>query len=324
MVVETLLQAVTDALRTEMEADDRVVLLGEDVGRDGGVFRATEGLIDAFGAGRVMDAPLNEAGIIGVATGMAMYGMRPVAEIQFMDFIYPGFDQIVSEASKIRYRSGGTYSVPMVIRTPYGGGIKGGIYHSQSTEAYFTHTPGVKVVSPSTPYDAKGLLIASMRDPDVVLFLEPKRIYRSFKEEVPEGHYTVPLGKAKTVREGKDVTLVSYGASVHTCIRAAEEASKEGISAEVVDLRTLVPVDIEALLASVNKTGRLIVVNEANKTGSFAGEISALVAERAIDILRAPIYRVSGFDVPFSYTWENVFMPDAARVLEYIRKSVNY
>ena len=324
MVAETLLQAVNDALRTEMEADDRVVLIGEDVGKDGGVFRATEGLINTFGPERVMDAPLNEAGIIGVATGMAMYGMRPVAEIQFMDFIYPGFDQIVSEASKIRYRSGGTYTVPMVIRTPYGGGIKGGIYHSQSTEAYFAHLPGVKVVSPSTPYDAKGLLIASIRDPDVVIFLEPKRVYRSFREEVPEGDYTVPLGKAKTARKGKDVTLVSYGASVHTCIQAAEEASREGISAEVIDLRTLLPIDIETLLASVNRTGRLIVVNEANKFGSFAGEISALVAERAIDVLSAPIYRISGFDTPFSYTWESVFMPDAAKVLEYIRKAVNY
>ncbi len=324
MVVETLLQAVTDGLRTEMAADDRVVMIGEDIGRDGGVFRATEGLIDTFGPERIMDAPLNEAGIIGVATGMALYGMRPVAEIQFMDFIYPGFDQIVSEASKIRYRSGGTYSVPLVIRTPYGGGIKGGIYHSQSTEAFFTHMPGVKVVSPSTPYDAKGLLIASIRDPDVVLFLEPKRIYRSFKEEVPEGDYTVPIGKAKTVRNGKDVTVVSYGASVHTCMEAAEAASKEGISAEVIDLRTLLPVDIESLLASVNKTGRLIIVNEASKYGSFAGEISALVAERAIDVLNAPIYRVSGFDAPFSYTWESVYMPDAVRVLDYIRKSVNY
>ncbi len=324
MPAETLLQAVNDALRTEMAADDRVVLLGEDVGRDGGVFRATEGLIDEFGPERVMDAPLNEGGIIGVATGMAMYGLRPVAEIQFMDFIYPGFDQIVSEASKIRYRSGGTYSVPMVIRTPYGGGIKGGIYHSQSSEAYFTHMPGVKVVSPSTPHDAKGLLIASIRDPDVVLFLEPKRIYRSFREEVPDGDYTVPLGKARIAREGKDITLVSYGASVHTCIQAAEEASKEGISAEVIDLRTLVPLDIETLLASVKKTGRLVVVNEASKFGSFAAEVSALIAERAIDVLNAPIYRVSGFDAPFSYTWESICIPDTVRVLDCVRKSVNY
>ncbi len=324
MPAETLLRAVNDALRTEMAADDRVVLLGEDVGKDGGVFRATEGLIDEFGPERVMDAPLNEGGIIGVATGMAMYGLRPVAEIQFMDFIYPGFDQIVSEASKIRYRSGGTYSVPMVIRTPYGGGIKGGIYHSQSSEAYFTHMPGVKVVSPSTPHDAKGLLIASIRDPDVVLFLEPKRIYRSFREEVPDGDYTVPLGKARIAREGKDITLVSYGASVHTCIQAAEEASKEDISAEVIDLRTLVPLDIETLLASVKKTGRLVVVNEASKFGSFAAEVSALIAERAIDVLNAPIYRVSGFDAPFSYTWESVCIPDTVKVLDCVRKSVNY
>ena len=324
MTSETLLQAVTDAMRTEMDRDEDVVVLGEDVGRDGGVFRATEGLLKQFGPSRVMDTPLNESGILGVAAGMAMYGLRPVAEIQFMDFIYPGFDQIVSEISKIRYRSGGTFSVPMVIRTPYGGGIKGGLYHSQSTEAFFTHLPGLKVVTPATPYDAKGLLIASIRDPDPVLFLEPKKIYRSFKEEVPEGDYTVDIGKAKISRKGSDVTIVSYGASLHASLQAAALAEKEGISVEVIDLRTLVPVDVQTVVESVRRTGRLIIVNEATKFSSFAAEISALVAERAIDSLSAPIFRVSGFDTPFNYTWESIYLPDAERILEYIRKSAVY
>ena len=324
MTSETLLQAVTDAMRTEMDRDEDVVLLGEDVGRDGGVFRATEGLLKQFGPSRVMDTPLNESGILGVAAGMAMYGLRPVAEIQFMDFIYPGFDQIVSEISKIRYRSGGTFSVPMVIRTPYGGGIKGGLYHSQSTEAFFTHLPGLKVVTPATPYDAKGLLIASIRDPDPVLFLEPKKIYRSFKEEVPDGDYTVHIGKAKISRKGSDVTIVSYGASLHASLQAAALAEKEGISVEVIDLRTLVPVDVQTVVESVRRTGRLIIVNEATKFSSFAAEISALVAERAIDSLSAPIFRVSGFDTPFNYTWESIYLPDAERILEYIRKSAVY
>ena len=324
MAVRTLLQAVTNAMMTEMENDDRVVIIGEDVGRDGGVFRATEGLFDRFGGERVMDAPLNESGIVGVAAGMAFYGLRPIAEIQFMDFIYPAFDQIVSEIAKIRYRSGGTYSVPLVIRTPYGGGIKGGLYHSQSSEAYFAHTSGLKVVTPSTPYDAKGLLIASIRDEDPVVFLEPKRIYRAVKEEVPDGAYTVPVGKARIAREGKDVSIITYGASVHTSLQAAELASAEGISVEVVDLRTLSPVDVEAILKSVGKTGRAIVVNEAPKFGSFAAEISALIAEKAIDSLSAPILRVSGFDTPFTYIWESVYLPDAQRVLSHIEKSVAY
>lgn len=324
MAVRTMLQAVTDAMRTEMESDDRVVIIGEDVGRDGGVFRATEGLFDRFGRERVMDAPLNESGIVGVATGMAMYGLRPIAEIQFMDFIYPAFDQIVSEVSKIRYRSGGTYTVPMVIRTPYGGGIKGGLYHSQSSEAYFTHTAGLKVVTPSTPYDAKGLLISSIRDEDPVIFLEPKRVYRTVKEEVPDGAYTVPIGKAAVAREGKDVTLLTYGSSVHLCLQAAEMAAGDGISVEVVDLRTLSPIDIETVIASVEKTGRVIVVNEAPKFCSFAAEVSALIAEKAIDSLDAPILRVSGFDTPFTYIWENAYLPDPTRILSYIGRSVGY
>lgn len=324
MTVRTLLQSVTDAMKTEMELDDRVVIIGEDVGRDGGVFRATEGLHAMFGGERVMDTPLNESGIIGTATGMALYGMRPIAEIQFMDFIYPAFDQIVSELAKISYRSGGTYTAPVVIRTPYGGGIKGGLYHSQSSEVYFAHTSGLKVVTPSTPYDAKGLLIASIRDEDPVVFLEPKRIYRSVKQEVPDGAYTVPIGKARIALEGKDVSVITYGASVHTCLEAAAMVSREGISAEVVDLRTLSPLDIETVLKSVEKTGRAVVANEAPKFCGFGAEVAALIAEKAIDSLRAPILRVSGFDTPFTYTWENVYLPDAERVAGYIRRSVSY
>ncbi len=324
MAVRTLLQSVNDAMRVEMEEDERVVIIGEDVGRDGGVFRATEGLIDKFGPGRVMDAPLNESGIIGTATGMAMYGLRPIAEIQFMDFIYPAFDQIVSELSKIRYRSGATYTAPLVIRTPYGGGIKGGLYHSQSSEAYFTHTSGLKVVTPSNPGDAKGLLIAAIRDDDPVIFLEPKRIYRTVKGEVPDGAYTVPIGKASIVREGEDVTLISYGASVHTCLKAADEAASKGISAEVVDLRTLSPVDADTVISSVEKTGRAVIVNEAPKFCSYAAEIAAIIAEKAVDSLSAPVLRVSGFDTPFTYTWENVYLPDAERIMSYISRSVAY
>lgn len=324
MTERTLLQAVNDAMMVEMARDEHVVVLGEDVGRDGGVFRATEGLFQKFGAERVIDTPLNESGIVGVAAGMAMYGLRPIAEIQFMDFIYPAFDQIVSEVSKIRYRSGGTFTAPLVIRTPYGGGIKGGIYHSQSTEAFFTHLPGIKVVTPSTPYDAKGLLIASIRDPDPVLFLEPKRIYRSSKEEVPDADYVVPLGKARLAREGKDITLISYGASVSVCMEASSLAEKEGISCEVLDIRTLSPVDAETVISSVRRTGRPIIVNEAPKFGSFASEIAALIAEKAVDSLLCPVFRVSGFDTPFNYVWENVYLPDTARVLEYVRRAAAY
>ncbi len=324
MTVRTLLQSVTDAMKTEMENDERVVVLGEDVGRDGGVFRATEGLLDRFGVERVMDTPLNESGIIGVATGMALYGLRPIAEIQFMDFIYPAFDQIVSELSKIRYRSGGTYTAPVVVRTPFGGGIKGGLYHSQSSEAYFAHTAGLKVVAPSTPYDAKGLLISSIRDEDPVIFLEPKRLYRTVREEVPDGAYTVPIGKAKIAREGKDVSLISYGAMVRTCLEAAEAAAKNGISVEVIDLRTLSPLDIETIISSVQKTGRAVIANEAPKFGSFAAEVAALIAEKAIDSLGAPVLRVSGLDTPVTYIWESAYIPDVQRVLSYINRSVSY
>ena len=316
----TIVKAVNTALREEMARDDRVVVLGEDVGRNGGVFRCTEGLLDAF-PGRVFDTPLAENGIIGAAIGMALYGLRPVPEIQFMDFIYPAFDQIVSEAAKMRYRSGGQYTVPMTIRTPYGGGIKGGHYHSQSSEAYFCHTPGLKVVTPSTPYDTKGLLLSSIRDPDPVLFLEPKKLYRAIKEEVPEGDYTVPLGKARVRREGKDLSIFAWGDMVNVSLEAAERAAKEkNLEVEVVDLRTLVPLDTPAILESVKKTGRAVIVYEAPRTGGFGAEVSAILAEKAIEYLRGPIVRVTGFNTPFPYTLEDVYMPNPDRVLAGIDK----
>lgn len=315
----TMVQAINNALREEMRRDDRVVILGEDVGRNGGVFRCTEGLIDEF-PDRVFDTPLAESGIIGSAIGMALYGLRPVPEIQFMDFIYPAFDQIVSEAAKMRYRSGGQYTVPMTIRTPYGGGIRGGHYHSQSSEAYFCHTPGLKVIVPSTPGDAKGLLTSSIRDPDPVLFLEPKKLYRAFREEVPEGEHTVPIGKALVRRAGKDVSLFAWGYMAQVCLEAAQKAAEKGVEAEVVDLRSLVPLDVDAVLDSVKKTGRAVVVYEAPRTGGYGGEISALLAERAIEYLRGPIVRVAGFDTPFPYALEDVYMPNADRVLAGIDK----
>ncbi|HEY7587746.1 MAG TPA: alpha-ketoacid dehydrogenase subunit beta [Thermoplasmata archaeon] len=314
MTQMTMVQAINSALREEMRRDERVVILGEDVGRNGGVFRCTEGLVDEF-PDRVFDTPLAEGGIIGTAIGMALYGLRPVPEIQFLDFIYPAFDQIVSEAAKIRYRSGGQYTVPMTIRAPSGGGIRGGHYHSQSSEAYFCHTPGLKVVTPSTPSDAKGLLIASIRDPDPVLFLEPKKLYRAFREEVPEGDRMIPLGSAATRRAGKDVSVFAWGSMVPVCLDAAKRAAEKGVEVEVLDLRTLVPLDISAVLATAKKTGRAVVVHEAPRTGGYGAEISALVAEKAIDSLRAPIVRVAGFDTPFPYALEDVYMPNADRVL---------
>tara|TARA_R110002072_G_scaffold1287_3_gene10433 strand:+ start:2285 stop:3265 length:981 start_codon:yes stop_codon:yes gene_type:complete len=324
MSTMTLIQAITSALRDEMRRNDDICILGEDVGRNGGVFRATDGLQAEFGEDRVMDTPLCESGIIGAAIGMALYGMRPVPEIQFLDFIYPAFDQIVSELAKMRYRSGGEYSAPVVIRTPYGGGIKGGHYHSQSTEAYFTHTAGLKVVIPSNPYDAKGLLLTCLRQDDPVLFLEPKALYRKSKGDVPEIDYTVPLGQAATRREGSEITLVAWGAMVPVCVEAAERAEDDGISCEVLDLRTLVPLDEEALLNSVKKTGRMIVVHEAQRTSGFGGELAAIVAEKALEYLEAPIKRVTGFDTPFPYTLEDVYMPDVERVLRAVLETSRY
>jgi 2-oxoisovalerate dehydrogenase E1 component beta subunit len=319
-----LIQAVNSALHFEMAQDDRVLCLGEDIGKKGGVFGATEGLWKEFGEDRVLNTPLAESGIIGAAIGMAIYGLRPIPEIQFLDFIYPAFDQIVSEAAKFRYRSGGQFTVPMVIRSPYGGGIKGGHYHSQSSEAYFCHTPGLKVVIPATPEDAKGLLLSSIRDEDPVMFLEPKKIYRAVKGEVPDGDFTVPLGKARVANEGSDITLIGWGAMTHVCLDAAKQCKEQNVSAEVIDLRSLVPLDVETILASVAKTGRVVIVYEAPKTGGFGGEISALIAERAIEYLEAPIIRVAGFDTPFPYTLENVYMPDTFRVMKAIKRALKF
>jgi pyruvate dehydrogenase E1 component beta subunit len=312
----TLVQAVNDALKTAMRNDPDVVVFGEDVGPKGGVFLATEGLTKEFGANRCFDTPLSEDGIVGAAIGMAVNGLKPVAEIQFQDFIFPAFDQIVSEAAKLRYRSGGQYSAPLVIRTPYGGGIRGGLYHSQSGEAYFCHTPGLKVVIPSTPHDAKGLLIASIDDPDPVIFLEPKALYRSTKGEVPEGKYSVPLSTLRTVREGKDVTVFCYGAMVPVSQKAAEQAAAKGIEAIVVDLRTLLPLDEDGVIEAAKKTGRVVVVHEAPRFCGLGGEISALIAENAIEYMEAPIARVTGFDTPFPNTLEHHYLPDDRRVLD--------
>ena len=321
MTTKTLIEAVNDALHTEMENDDRVVVFGEDVGRKGGVFLATVGLQEKFGEERCFDTPLSECGIIGTAVGMSLYGVRPVAEIQFLDFIYPGFDQIVSEAAKMRYRTGGEYTCPMVIRSPYGGGIRGGHYHSQSSEAYFCHTPGLKVVIPSTPADTKGLLISAIRDEDPVLFLEPKRIYRSAKGEVPDGEHVVPIGTGRVVREGTDITVVAYGAMVSVCEKAADAAQQQGRSVEIIDPRTLVPLDERIILDSVRKTGRCVVVYEAPKTCGYGAEIAAIIAEKALEYLEGPIVRVAGFDTPFPYALENLYLPDTRRVLRGIEKT---
>jgi 2-oxoisovalerate dehydrogenase E1 component beta subunit len=317
-------QALNLALREEMARDERVVVLGEDVGKRGGVFLITEGLYELFGPERVIDTPLSEAAIIGVAAGMAMNGLRPVAEIQFADFIFGGFDQIVSNVAKIRYRTGGQFSVPLVVRAPVGGGVKGGMFHSQSPEAYFVHTPGLKVVTPSTPYDAKGLLISAIRDEDPVFFFEPKRIYRTFREEVPEGDYTVPLGVARVAREGADVSLITYAATVHDCLSAAEKAKSEGIDCEVIDLRTLLPFDREAIDRTVKKTGRVVIVHEAPKTGGFGAEIAAYIAERLLFSLEAPVLRVTGYDTPFPFAHENLYMPNEKRILNAVRKSASF
>jgi 2-oxoisovalerate dehydrogenase E1 component beta subunit len=320
----TMVQAIQDALRVALREDPRVVLLGEDVGLNGGVFRVTEGLQAEFGAERVSDTPLAENGIVGGAIGMALYGLKPVAEIQFVDFIYPAFDQIVSEMAKMRWRSAGQYACPVVVRAPYGGGIKGGLYHSQSPEAYFCHTAGLKVVIPSTPRDAKGLLLAALEGEDPVIFLEPKRLYRTIKEDVPEGRFRVSLSSARVARAGEQCTVLAYGAMVPVSLEAAERAAERGWSVEVLDLRTLVPLDQDAVLESVRKTGRVVIVHEAPRTCGFGAELAALVAEQALTSLQAPVLRVTGYDTPFPYTLEHSYLPDAPRVLRAIEHAMSY
>ena len=320
----TMVQAIQDALRLALRGDPRVMILGEDVGLNGGVFRVTEGLQAEFGAERVADTPLAENGIVGAAIGMALYGMRPIIEIQFVDFIYPAFDQIVSELAKMRWRSAGQYACPVIVRAPYGGGIRGGLYHSQSPEAYFCHTAGLKVVIPSTPADAKGLLLEALRGEDPVVFLEPKRLYRSTREEVPEGDHHVPLGQARAARTGEHCTVLAYGAMVPVALEAAEQAAAGGTSVEVLDLRTLVPLDSAALLASVQKTGRVVILHEAPRTCGYGAELSALIAERALTSLQAPVLRVTGYDTPFPYTLEHSYLPDPPRVLRAIEHVMSY
>jgi pyruvate dehydrogenase E1 component beta subunit len=321
----TLVQAVRDGLATEMALDDDVVALGQDIGKNGGVFRATQGLQEEFGEQRVVDTPLAESGIIGSALGLATGGMKPVPEIQFSGFMYPGFDQIVSHMARYRTRTRSRFSLPMVLRAPYGGGIRAPESHSDSKETFYAHEAGLKVVMPSTPYDTKGLLISAIRDPDPVVFLEPKLIYRAFREEVPEEDYEVPIGEAAVRREGSDVSVFTYGAMTRPTLEAAENLADEGIDAEVVDLRTVSPMDRESIVESFKKTGRGVVVHEAPKSGGLAGEITALLQEEALVYQEAPIERVTGFDVPVPlYAMEDYYLPNAARVEDGIREAVEF
>nr|WP_298374160.1 transketolase C-terminal domain-containing protein [uncultured Halomonas sp.] len=320
-----MLKAINNALDTAMAEDDRVICFGEDVGVFGGVFRATSNLQEKYGRARCFNTPLVEQGIIGFANGLAAQGSRPVAEIQFADYIFPAFDQIVNETAKFRYRSGNLFDVGgLTIRTPYGGGISGGLYHSQSPEAYFAHTPGLKIVVPRNPHQAKGLLLASIRDPDPVLFFEPKRLYRASVGEVPEEDYQLPLGKAEILKEGDDITLLAWGAQMEMVNKAAELAEKEGISCEIIDLRTIVPWDVETVVEAVLKTGRLLVTHEAPLTGGFAGEIAATIQQRCFLYLESPVARVTGLDTPFPLTLEKEYMPDHLKIFEAIKQSIDY
>lgn len=316
MAMMTMVQAVNRALHNEMEQDGRVLLLGEDIGKNGGVFRATDELYEKFGGKRVVDTPIAESAIVGAAIGMAARGLRPVAEIQFMGFIYETMDQLAAQAARLRFRSAGTQTAPLVVRAPYGGGIRAPELHSDSLESLFAHSPGLKVVMPSTPYDAKGLLTAAIRDPDPVLFLEPMKLYRAFQEEVPEGDYTVEIGKANVVREGSDVTIITWGPPVHTVKAVAEWWQREkDVSIEVIDLRTVAPIDVETIVASVEKTERVIIVHEAVKTGGIGAEVAAIISEKALYSLSAPILRVTGFDTPYPTAMvEEDWLPNEKRI----------
>jgi len=317
MTVMTYIQAITKALEEEMEKNDRVFILGEDVGKKGGVFKATEGLYEKFGEARVLDTPLAESAITGVSIGAAMYGMRPVAEMQFADFIMPAVNQIISEAAKIRYRSNNDWNCPITIRAPYGGGVHGALYHSQSVEAVFANQPGLKIVMPSTPYDAKGLLKAAIRDNDPVLFFEHKRAYRLLKGDVPDDDYVLPIGKADVKREGSDITVITYGLCVHFALQAAERLAEEGIDAHILDLRTVYPLDEEAIVEAATKTGKVLLITEDNKEGSVLSEVSAIIAEHCLFDLDAPVQRLAGPDVPampYAPTMEKYFMINPEKV----------
>ncbi|AUJ26326.1 MULTISPECIES: alpha-ketoacid dehydrogenase subunit beta [Virgibacillus] len=327
MPVMSYIQAITTALREEMQRDENVFVLGEDVGKKGGVFRATDGLYETFGEARVLDTPLAESAIAGVGIGAAMYGMRPVAEMQFADFIMPAVNQIISEAAKIRYRSNNDWHAPITIRAPYGGGVHGALYHSQSVEAVFANQPGLKIVMPSTPYDVKGLLKSAIRDNDPVLFFEHKRAYRLLKEEVPEDDYVLPIGKADIKREGSDITVITYGLCVHFALQAAEKIAEDGISAHVLDLRTVYPLDQAAIIEAAKKTGKVLLITEDNKEGSIIGEVAAIIAENCLFDLDAPVQRLAGPDVPsmpYAPTMEKFFMINPDKVEKSMRELAEF
>lgn len=323
--VLTMVQAINDGLKTMLEEDDTTILLGEDIGKNGGVFRATEGLREQFGEDRVVDTPLSESGIVGTSVGLAVNGFKPVAEMQFMGFIYPAYDQIMTHVSRLRMKTMGHYSVPMVIRAPYGAGIRAPEIHSDSAEALFTHMPGIKVVCPSTPYDAKGLLIAAIEDPDPVLFMEPMRSYRAQREEVPEGKYTVEIGKGEKLQEGTDVTLIAWGAMIPVAKQAAKQAEQKEISCEILDLKTLYPLDRDLIAESVQKTGRAIIIHEAHATGGLGNDLISEINDTSFLYLRSPIERVTGFDVPVPFfALEDHYLPTPQRVLQSIEKAVHF
>lgn len=322
----TLIQAINDGLKVAMRRDPNVLIIGEDVGVNGGVFRATEGIYAEFGAERAIDAPLAESGFVGAAMGMAVYGLKPVVEVQFEGFLAPAHEHLVNQIARVRNRSRGRWNCPLVLRLPSWGGIKALEHHSESIENWYVNNPGLKIVAPSNPYDAKGLLLAAIDDPDPVLYMEPKRLYRAFRADVPEEYYTVPIGKAAIAREGSDVTILTYGVHVHTALEAAEKAAAEhGWQAEVVDLRSLNPLDLDTIIGSVKKTRRAVVLNEAPRSGGFASELIALINDHALEYLEAPVARVTGFDVPMPYLLsEDFYLPDAARVLEAITSVKTY
>ncbi|MGN7410035.1 alpha-ketoacid dehydrogenase subunit beta [Sporosarcina sp. SAFN-010] len=327
MAVISYIDAITSAMAEEMERDENVFVMGEDVGRKGGVFKATTGLYDKYGEYRALDTPLAESAIAGVAIGAAMYGMRPIAEMQFADFIMPAVNQIVSEAAKIRYRSNNDWSCPLVVRAPFGGGVHGALYHSQSVESMFAGTPGLKIVIPSTPYDAKGLLKAAIRDDDPVLFFEHKRAYRLIKGEVPEEEYTIEIGKADVKREGEDITIITYGLCVHFALQAAERLAEDGISSHILDLRTIYPLDKEAIIEAAKKTGKVLLVTEDNKEGSIMSEVAAIISENCLFDLDAPIQRLAGPDIPampYAPTMEKFFMVNPDKVEKAARELAEF